>query len=311
MDKNNNIPKREVYIPSIIINVFIILISLYLSILLIKSKTFHTYPCYNMIAFSLLVSLASLFRNIPINKNESCSTFEIIEAFFIICFDKLIICILTMQSLIYYLGVVKTKFYYDYEKSIYFITLSISIFVSLTLTIIYVSFFELKSSGTYCYCKDDLKNIIDSIFLAIFFIINIFCTINVMAYVFQKKKEAKAGLIEDLDYNHHAKRILILFFLNLLLFFISFLLNFDKNLTFKDLLYIITLFTIDLVNSLNRTVYKETLKIFCKQKYEQKYGSIKKIKTLEDDEKEGRNGVLNGDDDEDDEDIKRIRTESF
>ena len=44
MDKNNNIPKREIYIPSIIINVFIILISLYLSILLIKSKTFHTYP---------------------------------------------------------------------------------------------------------------------------------------------------------------------------------------------------------------------------------------------------------------------------
>ena len=126
---------------------------------------------------------------------------------------------------------------------------------------------------------------------------------------FKKKKEAKAGLIEDLDYNHHAKRILILFFLNLLLFFISFLLNFDKNLTFKDLLYIITLFTIDLVNSLNRTVYKETLKIFCKQKYEQKYGS-KKIKTLEDDEKEG-NGGLNGDDDEDDEDIKRTRTDSF
>ena len=291
--------------PSIIVNVFIILISLYLSFLFIKSKSFHTYPCYNIIAFSLMVSFASILRNIPVNKNKECNLFEKYEAFFIILLDKLIICTLSMQSLICYLGVVKTKFYYKYEKRIFFITFFISLFISIILTAIFGFVCNILPAGIYCYCGNESpKKEIDLIFVTIYLLITLFCTIRVLIYISQKKKEVKAGLIQDLDYNHHFKRSLMLFFLNVLIFTISYILNYvSEKREIEDLLYMIILFTTSLFNSLNRTVYKETLKIFCKKTYDKKYNNLmKRVTTLTDDE----NNCV-----EDDDDLEHLRTKSF
>ena len=296
---------RTIYIPSIIVNFFIILISLYLSFLFIKSKSFHTYPCYNIIAFSVMVSIVSILRNIPVNKNDNCNLFEKYEAFFIIFFDKLIICTLSMQSVIYYCRIVKTKFFYKYEKKIFFITFFISLFISITLSAIFVLVFNVEQAGIYCYCKNTFhKRIIDSIFVSIYFLITLFCTLRVLIYIFQKKREVKAGLIQDLDYNHHFNRSLMLFFLNVLIFIISYILNYDIfRRRIEDLLYMIICFATSLFNSLNRIVYKETLKIFCKKIYDKKYNSLlKRITTLSDDE-----NTLN----EDDNDIEHLRTRSF
>ena len=89
-----------------------------------------------------------------------------------------------------------------------------------------------------------------------------------------------------------------------MLFIISYILNynvFDRN--FEDLIYIITCFAIYFVNRINRTVYRETLKIFCKNKYNKKYPNLfNNVTTLADDENDSI---------EDDEQITRTRTESF
>ena len=294
--------ERIIYIPSIIVNVFIILISLYLFFLFIKSKSFHTYPCYNIISFSLMVSFVSILRNLPINTNNECNLFEQFEAFFIILFEKLIICTLAMQSFIYYCGVVKTKFYFQYEKKIFFTTFFISCFISTTLATIFVLGFGVEEAGIYCYCKNDsiYKRIIDSLFNTVYLCITLFCTIMVLIYISQKKKEVKAGLIEDLNYNHHYKRILMLFFLNALIFIISYLLNYDVfKREYADLIYIVTCFATSLFNSLNRIVYKETLKIFCKQKYPTLFNHVT---TLADDENDSI---------ENEEKLIRSRTDSF
>ena len=302
MEKIREEPK--IYIPLITINGFILLISLYLSFLFIKSKSFHSYPFYNMICFSLMVSFATILRIIPMgDTEETCSTTETINAFFIICFDKLIICTLSMQSLTCYFGIVKTKFYFSYEKKIFFTTLITSLIVSTSLAIIYILVFDVIEIGIYCYCKNtDNQKIIESIFMGVYFCINILCTIIVLIYISNRKREVKAGLIPDIDYNRYYKKILILFFLNALIFVISYILNydvFDRN--YEDLIYIIACFTITLVNSLNKTVYKETLKIFCKKKYEEKFPKTK-YDNINDDEEE-----------EEDEDtrMKRTLTDNF
>lgn len=299
--------KRENFIPLIILNILIILISFYLSFLFIKSKSFHTYPCYNMIIFSFLLSFGSLLRVIPINKDQECSIYEDIEAFFIICFDKLILSTITMQSLIYYLGVVKTQFYFQYEKKIFFTTLIISLSVSFILAGIYTLAFNTEVVGVYCYCDNASgKIIIDVIFNSIFLLLNIFCTLISLIYISQKKREAKAGLIEDLDYNHHYKRILMMFFLNMLIFVVASLKNFELfKRKYDDLLYLATCLFIGLFNSLNKIVYKETLKIFCKKNYEGKYLHLFMSERRKNEEDE------NDESNEDEGGIKRTKSEEF
>ena len=260
-----------------------------------------------MIIFSFLLSFGSLLRVIPINKDQECSIYEDIEAFFIICFDKLILSTITMQSLIYYLGMVKTEFYFQYEKKIFFTTLSISLSLSLILAGIYILAFNTAVVGVYCYCDNASgKIIIDVIFNSIFFLINIFCSLISLIYISQKKREAKAGLIEDLDYNHHYKRILIMFFLNMLIFVVASLKNFELfKRKYDDLLYLATCLFIGLFNSLNKIVYKETLKIFCKKNYEGKYLHLFMSERRKNEEDE------NEDSNEDEGIIKRTKSEEF
>ena len=95
-------------------------------------------------------------------------------------------------------------------------TFSISLFISTTLAALFILIFDLEKPGIYCCCTNSIeKQRIESIFVTIYLCITLFCTIMVLIYISQKKKEVKAGLIQDLDYNHHYKRILIYFYLML------------------------------------------------------------------------------------------------
>ena len=299
---------RNIYIPIIIVNCIIILISLYLTFLFIKSKSFKTYPCYNMIIFSFIILIDNILRIIPINDNKDCNTFEDIEAFFLVFLDKLILATLSMQALIYYLGVIKSKFYSENEKRIFFITLSFSLIISATIAGIYIIFFGTTPYGWYCYCKDPTnKKIIDTIFNGVYLTINFYCTLVLLIYVWIKEVETPKGAIKDY-YNHNLKRILIMFFLNNITFVESYFIIYDvfKDFEYTDLVYLITCLAIDLYNSLNETVYKETLKIFCKNIYNKKYKKIKSTKTRFDDDDE--------DDDSNppnEQELKEQRTESF
>lgn len=285
---------KRLLIPLIILNVIIILISLYLSFLFIKSKAFKTYPCYNMILISFVVLIDNILRIIPFNRDEDCNIFEKIEAFFLVFFDKLILATISMQALIFYLGVLKNQFYSSNEKKIFFITLIISLVISCTLSGLYVGLFGAVPAGLYCYCGDDSKkSIIDSIFNAVYLAINFYCTLIVMLYCWRKKNEAALGMIDDSNesYKHNFKRVVIMFIINNIAFIESYLIIYDV-LPYDsiDLIYLITCLGIDLFNCINETVYKETLKIFCIKKYREKYPKIKSSKTRfdDDDDDEGK-----------------------
>jgi hypothetical protein len=252
-----------ILISRIILNIFIILIAIFIFILYIKDKNFHTVPCYNMMTISLLLFFDNILRVIP---TEGSDVFQYIQAFILITFDKLLLCVLTVQAIIYYLGVIKTEFYYAKEKIIYIISLIISVVISITLASIYISYGKVKY-GIYYYSSDsELKRIIDPTFIGILLFVNLFCIIILLVYVSGKKREASKGLIEDLDYKHHFIRILLMFFVNILTFIEQYLIIYDAldGLHIDiDLLYLSTCLIIDLFYTINKTIYEETLKIFC------------------------------------------------
>lgn len=273
-------------IPLIILNVIIIIISIYLVFLFFKSKTFHKYPCYNMIIFSFIILFDCIFRIIPINYNsDNCIKAEKVIAYFIVMFDKLILATLSMQSVIYYLGALKINFYSTYEAIIFFTTFICSLVISGSLAGLYISD-GFEAYDLYCYSTStSRKKTIDTIFNSVYLIINLYCSIVTLRYISRKKQEVENGLIDDLNYNHHFNRLLIMLILNVFTFTESYLIIHDV-LTgdYLDLLYLITCLVVDLFYCINEEVYKETLKIFCKKKYNQKYNVLKTKKTNFDDD---------------------------
>ena len=306
---SNEVKKNEIFIPTIILNIIIILICLYLFILFVKNKTFHSWPCINIITFSLIVMLDNILRLLPFNNhNGNITTEENIQAFLLVFFDKLLVSTLTMQSIIIYLGVFFIDYYLVHEKIIFIITFLIGFIISIILsTIIFVNG-EIEEFAIYCYVEENyLNKIIDTSLNGIYILINIFCNLCSLLYVSSKKKEAEKGQIEDLNYKHTFYRIIALSILNILTFLEILLIvhGVFKGET-ADILYLITCLSIAIYNGFNEVVIKETLKIFCKNTYEEKFEKVKSLKLLG----EGYNDD-NNDNDDNDEDIKKQRTDSF
>ena len=245
-------------IPLIIINILIILIGAYLFFLFIKSDAFNNYQCYNMIIFSFIVTLDNILRIIPFNLDEkTCTNVEKIVAFFIVAFDKLILATLSMQSFIYFLLSTKADFYDTYKKYIFFITLTISIVISGSISLFYIIHNGTVTTGLYyCYCDDKKpKKLIDNFFNAIYLLISVFCSIITLIFINKEKKKAEEGLSNDLG--HLFNRNLILLFLNTFAFVESYLIIFDKiPVEYIDFIYILTCLVLALFNSCNEIVYK-------------------------------------------------------
>ena len=138
MDNNGEDKKDDEYnisIPTIILNVVFILVAIYIFILYVKDKNFHTVPCYNMIIITLLLFLDNVLRIIPVGSND---IMQYIQAFILVFFDKVLLNILTIQAIIYYLGVIKTQIYYANEKVIYITSFVINLIIGIILASIYI-----------------------------------------------------------------------------------------------------------------------------------------------------------------------------
>jgi hypothetical protein len=227
-----------------------------------------------MIIISLLLFFDNVLRIIPVG---SIDTIQYMQAFILVFFDKVLLNILTIQVIIYYLGVIKTKIYYANEKVIYITTFVINLIISIILALIYIIANGKTKYGIYWYCGDsatNLKKIIDSIFIGILIAINFFCILILLIYISGKIKKASKGEIEDLDYCHHFTRVLLMFFVNMLTLIEQYLIIYDILNNFNiDFIYLSTCLIIDLFYTINKTIYDETCVIFC-------HKTIKKPKQL-------------------------------
>ena len=235
-----------------------------------------------MIIITLLLFLDNVLRIIPVGSND---IMQYIQAFILVFFDKVLLNILTIQAIIYYLGVIKTQIYYANEKVIYITSFVINLIIGIILASIYIIANGKTKYGIYWYCGDsitNLKKIIDSTFIGILIAINFFCILILLIYISGKIKKVSKGEIEDLGYCHHFTRVLLMFFVNMLTFIEQYFIIydvFDYNVVNVDLVYLSTCLIIDLFYTLNKTIYDETCFIVCNK-------HIKKPKQMDDDEEE-------------------------
>lgn len=273
------------YIFQIIFACFMTLITLYLIILYIKGKSFHTYSCYNIIFMSIVILLECILQFVPsgFGDDGQYEGFEFIIGFLRNFFAKLIMLILSLQVIVLYIGIIHTDYYYTHEKSIFIIGTIVSLIASGVLGGIYASIRWVKNKdGIYIYDEKDenddndenqdikvrkkAKQIIEIVFSSILLIANVFCLIVVISHISKKSQQAKAGLIEDLGYKKQLIKFLFIFFVNIIAIVVSaVIMNFNILREYNELLYLIVCFIIDLCFSINRTIYKETLYIFCKK----------------------------------------------
>ena len=251
---------------TIILNIIIGLISFYLLILFIKSKDLHSYPCYNTMIISLIILIDNAFRLVP-TKNYS-DQIQYIQAFTLTFLDKLLLTTMTSQILIFYLGMVKAQFYYKHEKAIFFSTLGTAIIICGVLTTFYILIGGKKNHediNHYFYCGSNyLKDIADPIFDSIFLLINICYSIDLLIYVFKKKKEETNGEIDEFGYGKKFFKFLVMLIVNSATFTLSFLIIFHIiPMEYIDIIYLIICLIIDVDYNINEVIKKETQKIFC------------------------------------------------
>ena len=262
--------ESKIIIPVIILNCIMILFSLYLSILFLKSKRLHIYPCYNCLIISFIILFDNVLRLIRIPSDKDI--LQYIQAFLLTSLDKLLLAIIAFQAFIIYLGVVKTKFYYNHEKIIFFSGLLSSLLISLLIGGFYIyASNELPCYGIYYYCDSEIpsKKLIDVTFNSIYLVLNTFSISILLIYMFNKKEKADKGKIEDLDYDYHFSKILLMFIVNSLAFIDSYLIIYDKLPVpddYIDLVYLSICLIVDFYYTFNKIIYKETIKIFCSKK---------------------------------------------
>ena len=249
----------------IILNIVIFLISFYLLILFIKSKDLHNYPSYNTMIISLIILIDNAFRLFPA-KNYS-DLIQYIQAFTLTFLDKLLLTTMTSQTLILCLGMVKAQFYYKHEKAIFYSTLITAIVICGVLTTFYILIGGKKNHediNHYFYCgSNKLKDFADPIFDSIFLLINICYFMDLLVYLFKKKKQESNGEIDDSDYGKNFRKFLIMFFVDSTTFAVSYLIIFHIiPMKYIDIIYLIICLIIDVDYNINEAIKKETRKIF-------------------------------------------------
>ena len=285
---------KPYHIVLIVISCLIALITIYLIALYIKSESFKTYSCFNIMLMSIVLFLDCLMLIISEVCEEKIDKvgkfiFLLINTFL----DKMILSVLSLQVIIVYSGIIHTDFYFSHEKSFVKIGDSICVIVSIALAVVYSLLLSIKE-GKIKDFKDGknlseedynifqtrnlAKKILETIFCGINLFVNVFFLVIVIMHISRKRKEAKVGLIQDLGYGNQLLRFSLIFTVNIIaIIFAGIVVNFSENFfqkkkQFDDycvIIFLIICFLIQLCFMINKTVYKETLKIFCKKKYEE------------------------------------------
>ena len=266
-----NWTKYGICIGFIGLNIFI---SVCITIIYAKTKTFHSYPCYFNIIFSIFIALDNICRLIVGFDKDSIICF--IQGFSLVLFDKLMLFAMTIYSLISFLGIVKLDFYRKNEKCIFISSILICIIISLVLTILFMLNGAIKYDDI-CYARSQPdkdhkiiinKELIDGIVTFILFIINIICILYLLIFVFEKIREGKKSKKKNLSilYFHFFKFLLTLI-LNSATFILVILIILDKIDFGCDenvsLVYVILSLLIILLYTINQAVLHEIKKILC------------------------------------------------
>lgn len=259
----------------IIISVIISIFAIFLIIIYSVKRNFRSFPCYFNILFTLIIAVDNLIRLMPGGKgngigDEKPKEIEChIQAIALTLFDKLMLCFMTVYSIIAYIGSFQMFFYKSYEKLIFIVLTIISFIISLVCTFIFY-FNGISNRSQFCYVetKNNIKKIVDSIITSILLIISLFCITKLLIKIYLLKKEKENDTdnehTNEKGMNFHFLRFMISFFINLFTFgYVIILINkiFDMETFVKDLIYILLSLFAELFFTINNELIKEVKKI--------------------------------------------------
>jgi hypothetical protein len=270
----------EAYVICYVFSVLIILVTLCIICIYIKTKEFRSYPCYFNILLSSVIALDNIIRIIPVSGDDE-SIMCLIQGFSLALFDKLMLTTMTVYSLISFLGIIKIELYKIYEKWIFIVLTSAGFLISLVLAVLFIINGTIKYDDI-CYVRsksDEKKEIkinkelIDIIVTSILFAINVICIVYLLIYLFLTIRESKKKRFSNLqNMSFHFWKFIFNFLLNDLTFILVILIISDSFLwpdEFISLSYIILGLLIIIFYTINHRVLIEIKKIICCIKEEQ------------------------------------------
>ena len=275
------------HVLTIVINGLIILICLIVTILYIKCKALHTYPCYNKLTVNLIILVNNIFRVIPFQLyRDNIGKFpKGLQAFILIFTDKFYLIILTNQIVIQYFGIMLTNFYFKNEKKIFIYGTILSAIISLIIAGVFIKDgFEDKRDKLYYYGISGLtyKIIMDTIYNGILLTINVVSLTIIIINSAIRSKIAKSSGVGNSNYEYNFTQALIKFIVNAITYVIAFLIIYralsGSDLT--DFVYLIGCLIVEVAYCFNRAVIREICKIcFCKRYEEDQEGILAPLRT--------------------------------
>ena len=255
-----------IHLASAILNT---IFSVFIIIVYIKSKFFHSYAYYFNILFTLIICIRNLMRLIQkIEYNGFC----FFQAFLLSTFDKFIQAQITSYSIINYIGMFSNKFFEANKKQIFIMLTALSAFYSFGLTIIFISQ-GLSGEAYCCYVKTSasLKKILDTLFSVILLSINLFCTLRIILTLCKSKNQNMENKKKSEDIKRHLSRFISeIFFVTFIFLIVIFTVNKifmdDIEKEFKEIMYEILLLIMEIFYTMNKEILKEVKRIFCCKK---------------------------------------------
>ena len=230
----------------------------------------RSYACYINIILSVSIAINNIVRLITTEEKSSFACQ--LQGFVLALFDKLIGTTITINSYLTYKGLCDNYNYIENIK-IFFIASNI---VGLVISFVFALVFSIRgiSYQTVCYVEGGpQKEIPDNIITSILFAIYLFCTIKTILFLGKNIKELALEKEYNKTFSLHYYRMLISLFLCSFFYFLTLLIINDSlffSFDYIDLTFITLCLVIDLFFTLNRTVIKQTLRCFMKDKEENK-----------------------------------------
>ena len=283
----SNYVKILYHILSIIIIIFtILLIIVFLNdkkIIFDKNSPINyikIYACYFNVFFCLIIIIDNLIRLIPdklgvipSKDNDNPNIICYIQAFSDSLFDKFLLSLMTIYSIVNYLSVFYSIFYKNHLTQIYIIQIIIGFAFSLGLAIAYitegVSFKDMVCS---IHTRTSLKIISDDIYTFILFAINMFCLVSLIIKLTKLKNKFRDenNVIQQKKSQDFLYRFILDLLINIFAFtYIFLVINkvFPRG-TYKDIIYIIICIIVEIFFSFNRLLYQALIRmISCNQCY--------------------------------------------
>ena len=266
-----------------VMNFLIIAISLYLLIIYTVSKSFRSYPCYLNIILSFVIAIDNILRLLRLGDSGTIICY--FQAFTLALFDKLIFASITVNTFLTYIGVKKYALFKAKMKILFLASNIIGLIIGFIFAIIFIIIDEPQKYENVCYVNSSsYKEISDTITTFCLFLINSYCNLKLLLYLVSVIKELYVIGRNIKDFSKHFFRIFISLILTTMSFLIVILiindsLFFDDDLI--DLCYITICLILDLFFTFNKTVIKETYKLFCCKKDMEEKDKVKENQPIE------------------------------